>query len=562
MKKDQTYQSNRKSADATALVRKVSVASSVALLASATVAQASTDYPPATWKQACSGNWYTSGNGKRFYVEHDMEGYYASTISYLQSCNTSVTIHYCVNGKQDASSDYAPGDITQMVRDSYYAWHARCWNSYSMGTEHEGFVSNPAWYTESMYKASATLTKSKAEKYGFAKDRNHIIGHNEGENSAWRSYASANLGIDPTCNTHDDPGPYWDWTHYMQLVMGVYRTPYGAVSQNADGHMEIFAVGDDNAAWHSWQGSRNGIFGSFASAGGSLQPGCIVAKNFDGRLEVFAIGTDNAVWHSFQTAINSGWSSWYSLGGNVKKLAAASNADGHLELFGIGTNNIVYHQWQTAPNGGWTGSWATLNSSGIQVTNLAVASNQDGHIEVFGTGLDGQVWHTWQTAPNGGWQTGWESLSGNAKALTAAANQDGRLEVFIIDATDSKAYHKFQGSPNGIFSSSWYVMNSSGIQVTSLAIGSNADGRLELFGIGLDGQTWHAWQTVVNGGWTTSWATLGGWSSSITVGANWDGHLELFGVGTDRQLYHIWQTGPNGGWGTSWQAMGGAWRGL
>ena len=27
-----------------------------------------------------------------------------------------------------------------------------------------------------------------------------------------------NLGIDPNCNTHTDPGPYWNWTRYMQLV--------------------------------------------------------------------------------------------------------------------------------------------------------------------------------------------------------------------------------------------------------------------------------------------------------------------------------------------------------
>ena len=24
--------------------------------------------------------------------------------------------------------------------------------------------------------------------------------------------------IDPTCNTHTDPGQYWDWNHFMALV--------------------------------------------------------------------------------------------------------------------------------------------------------------------------------------------------------------------------------------------------------------------------------------------------------------------------------------------------------
>ena len=41
----------------------------------------------------------------------------------------------------------------------------------------------------------------------------------------------------------------------------------------------------------------------------------ICGRNADGRLEVFARGTDNALWHIWQTAPNNGWSGWASLGG-------------------------------------------------------------------------------------------------------------------------------------------------------------------------------------------------------------------------------------------------------
>ena len=40
-----------------------------------------------------------------------------------------------------------------------------------------------------------------------------------------------------------------------------------------------------------------------------------MANDADGRLEVFARGTDNALWHIWQTAPNNGWSGWASLGG-------------------------------------------------------------------------------------------------------------------------------------------------------------------------------------------------------------------------------------------------------
>jgi N-acetyl-anhydromuramyl-L-alanine amidase AmpD len=200
--------------------RKVTMAMSVLGLVSGV--QASTDYGPAIWKPLCVAKYNTTGYGHKFFVVHDMEGYYAYTCSWFTSCNPpNSSVHFATNGKKDATSDAAAGEISQLgVRTAHYAWHARCWNSHSLGTEHEGFASNPAWYTDVQYEVSAACTKAMAEQFGFAKDRNHIVGHGEKSRSSWVTWANANLGIDATCNTHTDPGPYWDWTKYMNLVNG------------------------------------------------------------------------------------------------------------------------------------------------------------------------------------------------------------------------------------------------------------------------------------------------------------------------------------------------------
>src|SRR6476619_5538154 len=120
------------------------------------VAQAQPDYAPAAWVPAACTKYYNTGNGHKFVVIHDMEGYYASAISYLNRCDVSVSINYMVNGLKDTSTDYAAGDIDQQVLEANYAWHARCWNTWMYGTEHEGFASNPAWFTPEMYANSAT----------------------------------------------------------------------------------------------------------------------------------------------------------------------------------------------------------------------------------------------------------------------------------------------------------------------------------------------------------------------------------------------------------------------
>ncbi len=181
------------------------------------------DYQGAKWNQAYPGHWYTDGYARDFVVIHDMEGYYLATISYFQQSATQASVHYCTNGLQDSPTDMPPGDITQMVEEKYWAWHVRCWNRYMLGIEHEGFAGNPAWYTPEMYIASAKLTKYLCDKYNIPKDRNHIIAHGEWLNSAWTNWINSNYKtiyptFDPTCNDHTDPGPFWDWGFYMQLV--------------------------------------------------------------------------------------------------------------------------------------------------------------------------------------------------------------------------------------------------------------------------------------------------------------------------------------------------------
>lgn len=156
----------------------------------------SDDYPPAAWVPADSSN-YTGGRSGSIstIVVHVTQGAYAGAISWFQNPEANVSAHYVIR-----SSD---GEVTQMVRDADTAWHARDANGTSIGLEHEGFVDDPAWFTDAMYRSSAELTKHLAETHGIPKNRDSIVGHNEVPG-----------------NDHGDPGPNWDWGFYMSLVNG------------------------------------------------------------------------------------------------------------------------------------------------------------------------------------------------------------------------------------------------------------------------------------------------------------------------------------------------------
>lgn len=182
------------------------------------------DYPLAKWAQAAAGHWYTSGYGDFFVVIHDMEGYYLSTISYFQNPSTQASAHFCINGLVNGPGEGRPndapaGEITQMVELKYWAWHVVCWNKYMIGIEHEGFANTAAWYSKDMYDASGKLTAWLCNRFSIPKDRNHVIAHGEWQNSAWKTWMAANWPqIDVTCNSHTDPGIYWDWNYYMSVL--------------------------------------------------------------------------------------------------------------------------------------------------------------------------------------------------------------------------------------------------------------------------------------------------------------------------------------------------------
>lgn len=180
-------------------------------------AQFSADYPPARWVPAYSGNYGgLRGRDPQYVVVHDTEGSYAGTISWFQNPMAGVATHYVIR-----SSD---GEVTQMVRDAYIAWHVAntYYNTNAIGIEHEGYYTAPErWFTEAMYVSSARLVRHLCDRYGIPIDRNHIFGHYQ----VYRR-GDSTLCTDSwdTCRrltgNHVDPGPGWNWDHYMALIRG------------------------------------------------------------------------------------------------------------------------------------------------------------------------------------------------------------------------------------------------------------------------------------------------------------------------------------------------------
>ncbi|MFF4833846.1 N-acetylmuramoyl-L-alanine amidase [Streptomyces sp. NPDC001315] len=147
----------------------------------------------------------------KYIVIHDTEGAWDGVLNLVQD-PTYVSWNYTLR-----STD---GHIAQHVKAQDVAWHAGNWyvNAKSVGLEHEGFLTSPdAWFTEAMYRSSARLVKYLAKKYDIPLDRQHILGHD--------NVPGPTTGTVP--GMHTDPGPYWDWRHYFELLDHPFKRTAG-----------------------------------------------------------------------------------------------------------------------------------------------------------------------------------------------------------------------------------------------------------------------------------------------------------------------------------------------
>ncbi|MCF3145574.1 N-acetylmuramoyl-L-alanine amidase [Streptomyces platensis] len=164
-------------------------------------------YPPVHWVPASPGNFTAADRPAQYPVErvvvHVTQETYRDTLKLFQDPKHKAAAHYVVRS--------ADGYLAQCVRERDVAWHAGNWdyNTRTIGIEHEGWIDDPTWFTDALYEQSALLTAAICDRYRIPKDREHIIGH-----------------VEVPGTDHTDPGEFWDWARYLQLVNEVsWHTP-------------------------------------------------------------------------------------------------------------------------------------------------------------------------------------------------------------------------------------------------------------------------------------------------------------------------------------------------
>lgn len=370
------------------------------------------DYPGAA--RFTQSPHHNSGRSTyEFVVIHTIQGSYSGCVSWFLNPSSQVSANYVVR-----SSD---GEITQMVRDSQAAWHAQCYNSRSIGIEHEGYVSDPGrWYTENMYRESAKLTRWVSDRYGIPRNRSRIIGHSE---------------VASNCNTggHTDPGGGWNWTKYMALVNGTTPTTTTGVLTGA-----IYTGGDANnrvsGATVTVNGQTqttpaNGMY-QFTLAPGSYSV-TVSKAGFGSNTVTRTVTAGGTIWGSME--INASAAATGVLRGKVYQYNAANPADLSVAIAGAvvsvspGGQSVT-----TAADGNWVFNLAPGTYT-VTATKAGFANNQQTRAVTSATTVWGSVGLSSSTSPD---------VQAPLVAITFPTN-NAQLDLAVFDlkgtASDDRA---------------------------------------------------------------------------------------------------------------------------
>lgn len=210
------------------------------------------DYGPALWNPAATCNFSSrAGTAISAITIHTVQGSYTGCISWFQNCSAGVSAHYVIRS--------VDGQVTQMVNEADKAWHVGTENPYTIGYEHEGYVSDPSWYTIEMYNSSADLSRDVVNSgYGIPAPRTYF-----GDASATVETLGGCTKIKGhqhfANQSHTDPGINWDWELYYQLIndnpaitsltatTGTFTDSGGAAADYQDDERFIWVIEPANA---------------------------------------------------------------------------------------------------------------------------------------------------------------------------------------------------------------------------------------------------------------------------------------------------------------------------
>ena len=142
------------------------------------------------------------GSVIRYVVLGSTDGSAASAVSTAATRGVGATAHYVVSATGAVTQQLSTHNIGVLAGNDSVDAHA-------VDIETENYLlRSGSWISEQEYASSADLVRNLARRYGIPLDRDHVLGQDD------VPYAT----VGQVSDRRSDPGPYWDWGHFLALL--------------------------------------------------------------------------------------------------------------------------------------------------------------------------------------------------------------------------------------------------------------------------------------------------------------------------------------------------------
>ncbi|KAF5874206.1 uncharacterized protein Bfra_004212 [Botrytis fragariae] len=275
------------------------------------------------------------------------------------------------------------------------------------------------------------------------------------------------------------------------VVQGIQNSTQGVTIATAKNELE--SISPDSALWvQNWEAKK---WSDVDVNGVSLDPVLISLPN--GKVHAFAVGADLYLSHKWYSQ-STGWSSWVS----TTRKSASSPVVTHYGTATANTFAVFYVSLEHIPYGGISTSdtdftWTAIGDGVKKLRSDSLAAldrSYDQSMSVVGVELTtGELLHTWSAG--GTWANAWETRSGAGYCLskpTIVCSKALCIDVFVFAA--DRGLRQLTHRSGGIGWGTW--QNLSGAYIYDPISISASPGRIDVFGIGLDGYIYRSTVTL------------------------------------------------------------------
>jgi len=352
-------------------------------------------------------------------------------------------------------------------------------------------------------------------------------------------------------------------TGSISYSLNVNTPPVAGAALDANGLLDVFALGTDHRVWRNQQTAPTTWTGFAATVPPSTSflasSAVSVTAEQDGRLELFARGMDNSIWHTRETALNGSFAAWSPLPTSVANSPPASviRSDGLIDVYAVGFDGTVWHSVQNGVNAPTYSAWTAVDTSTLPNGfgpivvrgDLALHAGTNGNVSVYMRWADGSCRSA--TVSAAGTAT-WLNLGGTMVG-NPAVSRDGS-KIYAL-GTDWKLWSS--PSSGGLVWSPLGTPSPSVTFASSPVIASTGGIADEVFLVGSDRVTYTWYSTAT----TAQWGTLGGTASAGLFAVYKAGAMEVFARGQSGTVFRNEGTGGTVSSPRTWtgyQSLGGA----